>query len=218
MWVAKPQTLMLAALASSLALPALAQSPQELGKILSPALYGTSFVSASPRFAAGKLFACELEYRALQRDHFYKQGAPIVVFGGISINRVENGTALVLKVVLQDVSLGQGQIQSKPAMPANAYLMTSSGEPNIADLVDKSPSDTPGGLVSIFKLGEKTMQVYADMLERTTATIAFNRTPGGSDLTVPLDLTIVDMDANGYRTKSLSQIGRFSECVQLLIK
>lgn len=175
---------------------------------------GTTAIAALPQFADGKLYGCLLEYNALARDTVYRQGGFIKVFGSFGVMMAGGQPAVALKLALLDID--PTTVALTPNAPANSYFIfgTTSSK---ADLVGKYDSDTPGGQFSVFK-PLPTFKQISNALDAGRITVAFNRKDGGSDVLIPLDLTVAATDDNGKKSHSQQMILDFYACTGDLLK
>jgi hypothetical protein len=173
---------------------------------------GTISAVSQPKFSDGKLEGCTVEYSALFQDWIYSRGAFVKLDGSFGLMTANSNLAVVLKVVLHDIDLPSMKLTPSP--PASAYLV-SGASTSKPFFFRKIESDTPGALFSIFKL-DGTFEIISKSLLAETVTIAFNRRAGGSDITVPIDLTVEDTAANGRKTRSHQLGQKFFECAKKL--
>jgi hypothetical protein len=119
-----------------------------------------------------------------------------------------------LKIVVHDIDLGTGEF--RPSAPANSYFVFGT-ETSKASLVGKYGSDTPGAQFSVFK-ALPTFEKLAAALDRGEITLAFNRKDGGSDILVPIDLTVSNTDDTWKKTHSQQMVTDFYACTGELLK
>ena len=116
---------------------------------ISPIPRRNTHTTAVPQFSDGKLYGCIIDFAVLVQDHIYRQGAFVRVGGSFGMMSAGNNVAVMLKVIVHDFD--SATMQLSPSPPFSAYIVsgTTTSQPFF---VAKYPSDTPGGLFSIFKL------------------------------------------------------------------
>lgn len=210
---------LVAALILAAAKSAHAQNTRAYWDAMPASFWGTAYITADSQSVAGKLTACYVEFKAVQRDQTYNLGSPYFAYGSLTIQKVKDDFAVGLKLVVEDVSLNKdATIHRTPAVPHFVYLKSKSGQTNTDGFLSKAPSDTVGGLFSVYRLNDSFVKIYGEMLETQSVTIAFNRKEGGIDLNIPLDLTIVETKENNVKVRSSAAVDGFSDCVGKLIK
>ena len=191
--------------------PSLAQPSTEPGL---DSLLGTIGVTANPAYADGKLTGCHLEFTALVRDWTYRNGAFLRVGGSIGILTTNNKPGVTLKVIVHERDPSSGQFAPMP--PASAYFV-SGAKTTKSTLAGSYPSDTPGGLFSVFQLdpaGEMIMSGVTD----GKITFAFARKLGGMDILVPIETDVADIRSDGTRVRSPKIVDAFLGCVLPLLE
>lgn len=179
---------------------------------------GTIQVTAEPYMAGGKLIGCQYVFKTLTQDWVYSKGQYLKVDGSISIVSSNGNLGATLKVVVNEISLApDGSLVFKPSAPSRAYLLGDDYETNLGALVAASGSDTPGALFSIFDI-EKTLPILSSASQTEHITVAFNRNNGPSDVLLPIELDVRDVDTNGKRTRSQENGLNFAKCTLALLK
>lgn len=178
----------------------------------------TLWVRGYPITRGGVTEGCSLEYNAAGRDFIYKDGAGFGIVGNISVNRIEREGEQVyfasLKVILNDLIAAR----PTPGTAAQIHLVSASGTPLVGTLVNSFDSDTPGGRLQTFALDDAFASVLKGIVSQGTVTVAFNRKPGGTDVRVPLDLSIKDVDIEkGTIERSPEMVAAFSDCLMQLL-
>ena len=175
---------------------------------------GTTHATAAPQFSDGKLNGCIVDFAVLTQDHIYRQGAFIRVGGSFGLMSANNNVAATLKVIVHDID--NATMQLSPSPPASAYMIsgTTTTKPFF---VAKYPSDTPGGLFSIFNFDGAT-PILLDGIAKEKIIIAFNRREGGADVQVAIDLTVEDTADDGRKTVSTKASQEFLSCSTSLLK
>ena len=179
-------------------------------------VFGTHWVKFQPTTVEGKLNGCSLTYLAVQSDRVYKNGDPVIVNGSILLSNTDKAIGLMLKVGLKDFS----PPTSKFERPNFAYLK-GKNQNTAAATISSVPGDE-GYSLYVYSITDSAVQsVFSDLLSGQ-ASIAFNRKPGGMDVVVPLDLSVVDSEyTNDYKVKrqiSNSAATSFNECALTLIE
>ena len=204
-----------AALVLLLACPTLAFAQQNSGM---SAMVGTLSVRAEPMLTSGKLQGCSIVFNALTTDWKYRNGAYLKIDGSVVISISETGAGAMLKVVANEVvTAANGSLTFAPSAPTRAYLVGDGYKTNADTLHKSGASDTPGGMISIFEMFP-TADIVAQAMVDKKLTIAFNQKGGGSDLILPLDLNVADIDANGNRKLGSTASTEFLDCMQVLLQ
>jgi len=222
-----PRVTLMVALTLLLGVFPLVSRAQDLGQLsldYMRSLEGTVSTTAQRLTVAGQLRGCTVEYRSIIVDQRYRRGGISVVVGSITMLLIEGqGQAqrqigIGLKVVVKDATVRRGDPnpQFVDSRPHFAYLETPSGHNNASSSVGSGDTDPPGGIYMMFPLDESFAEVYRAMLQGTII-VAFNRTKGGVDLKVPIDLRVVDLSETGQRVRSQQTIEKFAECSKALI-
>ncbi|WP_343314054.1 hypothetical protein AAIB41_02600 [Brucella sp. BE17] len=180
-------------------------------------MVGTTEVDARPVMTNGNLTGCTLTFDAVARDDIYRKGRPIKVSGSFGILTASEKAAVTLNVVVNEMSQGQNyNIEFTPYAPKRAYLVGSDYSHNYGALVNAAPSDADGGLFSIFNL-EPSMKIMTAAISDQKIIIAFNQGDGGTDIQLPVDLTVISTDfTNGNRNHSIKPIQDYATCIAAL--
>lgn len=182
---------------------------------LAQKLEGTIFVIPHRESADGVLTACGLEFAAMKRDFSTKQGAPVKIVGSFYLRLNKNaGFVYLLKLGVYD-----GFSTKNGFAPNNAFIHA----PN-----RKSPkkairmqAENPGFALFLGALDDDVIAAYAGIVEKSQLVVGFNRKAGQQDVTVSLDLTVVDTQIKGdevVRTKSNQPVADFMSCSGDLFK
>ncbi len=110
-------------------------------------LLGTKSIEFNRLSTQGRIFGCSLVYKALIRDHVYKQGGLVLVHGNISLTGGKGNIIVSLKVILNDMKVSSSGISDTPSKPHFAYLQSGDGRNNVSSFIRKFGLDTPGALV-----------------------------------------------------------------------
>ena len=193
------------------AIVAIAVTPAQA---IDPSIFvGTIDVQFQPMQSAGVKEGCSLVYRAIQQDIAYQQGKLIAISGSIVFISSNEGTpALGLKVA----TINLLDDHATPKRPYFAYIQTPHGTTAGSKVFQADSPDMPGGKIFTFNLDEDAMKVMGDIHNGSQVTIGFNRTKGGMDVLVPLDLSVIESTVSdtGYnRRHSDETIDQFSSCV-----
>ena len=177
-------------------------------------MVGTLSVEVNPSFAGGSLVACTIDFRVLVRDTIYKQGALVAVSGYLGLAEANNNVVGVLKVSLNDVD-ASAVGGFKTTAPAGAYLLVGN-KTNKENEVGKGPSD-PGSLLVIFDL-DSTTDAIMDGLAFGEIRIGVSRVPGGVDIPIVVDTSVLSTAADGARKRTDANMARFLTCATALFK
>lgn len=172
---------------------------------------GTGFVVSQPSMQDGKTVTCGLTYKAFIQDQIYRQGAPSIIDGSFGLARVRDTIAGFLKIVVEDLSIENGEVRQTRAKPYAAYLATKDGQTTVASRRQSSASDQPGGLFTIFQADDAFLNVIAMVSAKGAATVWFSRRQGGLDVPVELDLTVT-ATKDGQSVHSRKEITAFADC------
>lgn len=164
--------------------------------------------------SGGKPTGCTLEYNAVAQDHFYKHGGLISVVGNLGFHIAEkdgkSAPFATLKVIVRDVSGDE----ITPATPAQIHLAASNGQSITGEPTESFSSDIAGGRVQILPVNQALFDVFGEIARTKSLVVGFNRRPGGTDVVVPIDLTIKDRDnKNGSVERSDEMLATFLRCI-----
>ena len=164
---------------------ATAKSPQQSIDAEMDRLLGTLNVRSEPHLSDGKLMGCQLVFDALHRDWTYRKGAMLKVSGSIGLMAPDKngGFGTVLKVVVLVADTKTYAL--RPEAPTRAYLLGADYQTSLGGLIKSGPSDTPGGLFSIFQ-AEPAFGIIAQALQDDRLSIAFNKAGGATDIKIPI--------------------------------
>ena len=175
----------------------------------------TLWVRGYPVTRGGTVSACSLEYNAAGRDFIYKEGGTFGVVGNLTVNRVmRDGQPVMfasLKVTLNDI-VGERQV---PSAPVELHVVAADGTIMNERSGEAFNSDMPGSRVQAFLIRDGFERVMIGALEKRRLTIAFNRRAGGTDVHVPIDLTVKEVDLEtGSVSHSDEMVGAFASCLK----
>ena len=182
-------------------------------------IYGTYAVKFEPVMVQGKLQSCGLRFTAITQSSAYEDGAVYGVTGTILLSLNGGGKNIVagLKVVNNKVNLMKPDAAPVPKKPYFAYLATTKGINNADGLLESADSDTAGGIFSVFRFDKNFTEIFHQILNTGTISVAFNLKKGGMDIVVPLDFTVAAVNEKGKRTKSPVMMQEFSKCTSTLL-
>jgi len=177
--------------------------------------YGTDSVSFQALQTEGVLQGCSLVYMASASDTAYRNGKPVFVVGNLTVIVRDASAIMSLKIGLSDVTQ-DGAHFSKPDY---AYLQTENvttarSGPKTEDLDERFK-------LFIFNFDDTAMKLLLEMIETNKLTIGYNRTSGGLDVLVPIDLTVsstrYNSDGNAQRSHSVEATRGFASCMMRLL-
>lgn len=178
-------------------------------------LEGTTYSTPIRDTVDGRLSGCGFEFGALKRDFSTKGGAPVKVIGSFYLRPIGvEGLAYSLKLGLFD-----GLTTTTGAAPANAFVRAPNG--NAPRKARRADSDTPGYAIFVGGLDPEVVEVYKAIIEDSKLVVGFNREPGQQDVSVLLDLTVVDTrfkDGAVERETSPKLVQDFIACTRDLMK
>lgn len=177
------------------------------------ALTGTIETRAEPMMQSGKLQGCSIVFNSLVKDWKYRSGNYLKVEGSVLIVITETNLGAMLKVVTNAAAMGRdGTLTLTPSPPSRAYLISDDYKTNVDSLIKNGPAETPGGLMSVFSISP-TLEMAVQAASINKLTIAFNQLGGQSDIVVPIDLTVSDVDKRGQRIFSSTASTEFLDCL-----
>jgi len=150
-------------------------------------LVGTMSVNFQPITSEGVTDGCSLVFNTVAVDYAYRQGKPVLGVGNFSVMGTKQNFGMSLK-------LGVANVFDRPPKaeaPHYAYIKTTNGTTAGAKF-ESIDSDMDGFKMFVYQVNEKTLAVISDLIDGQNATIGFNRSKGGMDVLMPLDLTVVD--------------------------
>lgn len=176
---------------------------------------GTHAVTFQPTQVGGTLEGCALVYRAVQFDHAYLGGQPIVAVGNIGVHQTGGRMGLTLKVGVKALS-GDAPFVS----PTFAYIQTKNA--STAKVKQSGQEVEKGFRYTAYSLFDPTvLAVFDDMVKSHKVTIAFNRKVNGLDVMIPIDLDVIDATYPGgntvTRVRSKETMGDFLGCYKKLL-
>jgi hypothetical protein len=179
----------------------------------------TLWVLGYPVTREGVTRACSIEYNAAGQDYVYKNGALFGIVGNISLSReLKNGQDILvgsLKVILRDYD--DKNIDGTPSVPFSIHVVNKSGVSIFGNPKMTFDSDTPGGRVQPYEFNVEFTKIIGSIIEDKMITISFNRRQGGTDINVPLDLTVKNFDPDKGAERSVGMVKSFSDCLGLLL-
>ncbi len=171
---------------------------------------GTVYTQVNRGTRNGTLSTCGVEYGAYIRDQVYGNGQKYYITGSFNFHRLDNGDVAPSLKVITTKATPLGKFIGQPEKAANAYLK--SGNVNDSkDFVANLDTETPGAIFVKFNYGDAVKSVFKNAAKTNKISVMFSRVAGGSDVEVPLDLTV---GPNGEaNAKTMSE---FSNCVNEL--
>src|SRR5258705_10307093 len=124
-----------------------------------------------------------------------------------------NNIGILLKIVVND--LDPQTYNLVPSAPVTAFFVSG----NLTSrpfLIKQIASDTPGAIFTMYS-AEKTFPMLSQSVSEGAVTIAFARRKGGTDMQVPIDLSVEDTDDNGKKVHSNKAANNFNQCVSALL-
>lgn len=178
-------------------------------------IVGAHAVTFHPVQAGGELIGCSLLYRAVQFDHAYLSGKPVITLGNIGLNQTGGNMALTLKVGVKPLT-GNSSFVS----PSFAYLQTKNA--STAKVKQVGREIETGFRYVVYSFFEPSIQqIVNDMIESGKVTLAFNRKLNGMDVLVPIDLDVIDTTYPGgnsvVRVRSKETMNDFLACSKKLL-
>ena len=140
-----------------------------------------SEATVSPRFADGKLEACAINFKSVQRDNLYFGGRAVGADGSLNVYYF-GGTSVsaMLKVTVMD---GQAL-----RAPDTSYLVYGF-ETNAVDSTATMAADDAGYTLSSFSFSNKTAEALASITDQSSITVGVQMNGGKSAIPFRTDLT-----------------------------
>lgn len=181
---------------------------------------GTYQVGFSQTSVQGTLVACDLSYKAVTKSSKYEQDATYGVAGniGVGVNGTRKELFGILKITVSKLDLKSAKGSAVKKKPYFAYLQAPNGINDAKSFNKSGDTDPPAGLFSIFDFGGSYVDVFTQLVETKKVSVVFNLTKNGSDIVVPLDLTVKTMDSNGKRIYSSEAVESYVACSRSLMK
>lgn len=184
-------------------------------KAADDSIAGAHSVTFQPVHAGGTLLGCSLVYRAVQFDHAYLGGKPVVAVGNIGVYQTDGKMAFTLKVGVKPLT-GNSPFVS----PTFTYLQTKNA--STAKVKQTGQEVEKGFRYVVYSFFDPTVQQIIDeIIESGKVTLAFNRKPNGMDVLVPIDLDVIDATYPGgnsvARVRSKETMNDFLVCYKKLL-
>lgn len=179
-------------------------------------LYGTNQVYFEPSLSNGELKSCALVYQAVQPDHRYKNGKPILIVGNIGVSSFNSDLIYMFKIGIKDLDSQESQ---QLASPNFAYLQV--GSKTTVKFQQKSMDGDNGFRLIAFQFNESSSKFITEMIDSGMVTIGFNRSKNGLDVLVPIDLRVSETtysESSVIRKRSDVATNGFTDCYLKLIK
>ena len=179
----------------------------------------TLWVKGYPITREGNLVGCALEFNVAAQDYIYRQGRLSSLVGSITFNKADDPTKVPFyvgyKLIVRDLD-GDNAV---PNPPTSIHLVGSDGTIWKGDPKRSFPSDTQGGLNQLLLPEDAMVRVFKGILETKSVVLAFNRRPGGTDVRVPLDLTVESSDLETKSVKRSDEaVAVWTDCTGKLFK
>jgi hypothetical protein len=171
---------------------------------------GTGYVVSQPSMRDGKTATCGLLFRAFIQDRIYRQGEPSIVSGSFGLAKTGDSVAGFLKVVVEDLSMENGEVHKSFATPVSSYFATKDGQTTVSSRRQMSPTE-PGALFTVFVADDAFLRVVQAAITSGAATVWFSRRQGGLDVPVELDLSVAATE-HGRQTHSTKELAAFLDC------
>jgi hypothetical protein len=177
---------------------------------------GTGFVVSQPSMRDGKTATCGLLFKAFIQDRIYRQGEPSVVSGSFGLAKAGNSVAGFLKVIVEDLSMENGDLHKSFATPVSSYLATRDGQTTVSSRREMSSTE-PGALFTVFVADDAFFRIINAVLGSQAATVWYSRRQGGLDVPVELDLSVAATE-HGRQVHSTKEIAAFGDCLPRLMQ
>lgn len=177
---------------------------------------GTGYVVSQPSMQDGKTVTCGLLYKAFIQDRIYRQGEPSIVSGSFGLAKVRDSIGGFLKVVVEDISMENGDLHQSFATPVSSYLATRDGQTTVSSRRQMSSTE-PGALFAVFVADGAFFRVIEAVTRSRAATVWFGRRRDGLDVPVELDLSVTATE-HGRQTRSTKELTAFANCLPRLLQ
>lgn len=162
----------------------------------------TLSTSASPLTAGGRMFGCTLVFTVVAQDFAYRDGGLVSIDGSMSasLTKLPNGMPSLrtsLKMLPSDAVDDNGAIAKEPFIPESIWYLDAEGLPNSASIM--SSIESGGGRFAIFQFDEAWASIQEKVNAEKSLVVAYNRQPGGLDVHVPIDLTVIKDDGESVQ-------------------
>jgi hypothetical protein len=175
---------------------------------------GTGFVVSQPSMRDGKTATCGLLFRAFIQDRIYRQGEPSIVSGSFGLAKVGDSVSGFLKVVVEDLSMENGDLHKSFATPVSSYLATKDGQTTVSSRREMSLTE-PGTLFTVFVADNAFFRVVEAAITSGAATVWFSRRQSGLDVPVELDLSVAATE-HGRQVHSTKELAAFLDSLPRL--
>jgi hypothetical protein len=145
---------------------------------------GTYAVVFTPLQSGGKLTACTLNFTAGFEDHTHLNSKQYVLNGHVGVYSQNNNLAFIQKTGFADASIAPLKIEK----PYSAYVETKTK--STASLDKKTFTGDNNFLFSVASLDKTALDLIEEMHESKALIVGFNRTKGGIDFLVPINLRV----------------------------
>lgn len=141
---------------------------------------------------------CTLVFTVVAQDFAYRDGGLVSIDGSMSVSLAKYADGMPslqtsLKLLPSDALDENGEIVRQPFTPESIWYLDSDGLPNGSSATSSIPSGA-GGRFAIFKFDDAWASVQRMVNVDKTLVVAYNRTPGGLNVRVPIDLTVISDD------------------------
>lgn len=175
-----------------------------------PYAYGqtvTTFEAhASPRSQDGKRIGCQIEFNAAFPDFTYRAGQFTMVSGSVTLlNYPDKVPVFTTKLVLRDLSEDGKSIDKTTSAPALVSLVGMDGESNIGSVLSNQPGETPGSTLTAYSTDERFVSIMERIMAKGEILFLFNRAKGGTDIRLPVDLSVEDWSADQVKRSEVTK-------------
>jgi len=173
--------------------------------------------TAYPVSAGGEIIGCELEFTHLAQDFAYKRGGLILLNGSVATRLNNQGDPiLTFKLVLDDVEGWGDTLKTTPSTPADASLLSKDGNGNHKSEILSVAGDGPGSILKVYPLIDPSSDGVLDSIFYDhRLNVAFNRSEGGTDIRISVDL---DAQREGHGPSVPEFVSCFSTYLDILLE
>lgn len=155
-------------------------------------------------------------FEHLMRDWVARNGQFIRVDGSVTLMYpTPQKLGATLKIVVNEID--QATLTFKPSAPTRAFLIDDDYSTTISSIVSVVPSDTPGGLFSIYQVSP-TIEILMKAIQSNHLRVGFDKAGAETDIQVLIELDVSATDPDGSRHRTGQAGSDFATCARALIK
>ncbi|WP_150291155.1 hypothetical protein [Sphingobium estronivorans] len=171
---------------------------------------------AYPVSSGGRNIACGLEFEAGVSDRVYRQGELSAIAGSLYFYGYKGDQVqpfIGLKLVVRDRDAAGTSLT--PNAPAQISIFGKDGKSLASGYYGGGDGETPGSKLASFAFDQNFQSVMASISEDDRLEVAFNRKQGGTDVRIPIDLSVSEDGQPGHKGETAV---RFLQCLRDLTR